>query len=371
MRILHTADWQIGRRYPFFEEADGALLAESRFTMVERLRDLARAESVDLMVVAGDVFDAQTVDERSLRRVFRALADFSCPCCLLPGNHDAALAESVWTRAQRLNLVPETVALLLVPEPRHFHDLGVSILPAPLTQRHTLRDATEDFASMESPPGFFRIGVAHGAVTSVLADGADANNPINPNCVEQAHLDYLALGDWHGTREISPRAWYSGTPEPDRFTNNLRGQVLMVEIAAPGELPVVRPIAVAQYRWQEWRHEFRVAEDVERLQERLAPLGAQDVIRLHLSGTLDLAAQRRLDEVLAEVRARLRVLDLADPQVRLQASDADIAELRVDGYLTEVVQELRQRSAHPEEGAFASEALGILATLLQESEGTR
>ena len=54
-----------------------------------------------------------------------------------------------------------------------------------------------------------------------------------------ARLDYLALGDWHGTRRIDARTWYSGTPEPDRFKANEPGNVLQVDIARAGAEPIV------------------------------------------------------------------------------------------------------------------------------------
>ena len=115
-RLLHTADWQIGRhssaalgsrsRSGRFSEDDAALLAEARFTAIERIAALATAEQVDAVLVAGDVFDAQTVSDRTIHRTFQLMKGYSGPWILIPGNHDAALAESVWTRAQRLNAIP-------------------------------------------------------------------------------------------------------------------------------------------------------------------------------------------------------------------------------------------------------------------------
>src|SRR5690606_5905625 len=59
-RFLHTADWQIGRQYARFAPEDALALAEARLSAVERLADIAHQEAVDAVLVAGDVFDAQT-----------------------------------------------------------------------------------------------------------------------------------------------------------------------------------------------------------------------------------------------------------------------------------------------------------------------
>lgn len=99
VKILHTADWQFGRTYSRFEPDDGIPLAEARFHVVERVAQLANVEQVDVVVVAGDVFDLQTLSERAVRRVFNALSTWQGLWVMIPGNHDAALAESIWTQA--------------------------------------------------------------------------------------------------------------------------------------------------------------------------------------------------------------------------------------------------------------------------------
>ena len=104
-RFLHTADWQVGRQYSSFAPDDAVALAEARISVIERIADLASEEAVDAVLVAGDVFEAQTVSDRTIRRLFNAMSAYAGLWILIPGNHDAALAESVWTRAQRLGAV--------------------------------------------------------------------------------------------------------------------------------------------------------------------------------------------------------------------------------------------------------------------------
>lgn len=149
-KFLHTADWQMGRAFTRFETEDGAALVEARFEAIETLAQLANEHQCDAVLVAGDVFDAQTVSDRTIRRVFNATKGFAGPWVMLPGNHDAALAESVWTRAQRLGAVPENVHLALQPGVIDLEPQRLSILCAPLTQRHTYGDLTEPFSGYET-----------------------------------------------------------------------------------------------------------------------------------------------------------------------------------------------------------------------------
>jgi DNA repair exonuclease SbcCD nuclease subunit len=364
-RFLHTADWQIGRQFSSFDPEHAPLLADARLAAVERLAALATQHSVDAVLVAGDVFDAQTVSDRTVRRLFNALAGYAGPWLLIPGNHDAALAESVWTRAQRLNAVPANAHLLLTPEPRLFAEAGFAVLPAPLTQRHTHGDLTAWFDGCDTPAGLLRLGLAHGSVQGLLAEGIDATNPIAPDRTERARLDYLALGDWHGCKRIDARTWYAGTPEPDRFKDNGAGQALLVEIVAPGAEPQVTPIAVGQYRWHTLDTVLQVASDVDALVERLGALGASDLASLRLAGTIDLASHARLQAAIHRAEAATRDLQCDSADLHLTPTDDDIAALQADGYLGELIAELRsEQAADTPEARTARDALALLTAAL-------
>ena len=175
--ILHTADWQIGRVFTQFEPDDAAALFEARFAVVERLAGIATDRGVDAILVAGDVFDAQTVADKTIRRLFNAMQGFTRTWVLMPGNHDAALAESVWSRARRLGVIPGNVTVCL--ESKALVVAGkFSLLPAPLTQRHTYVDVTDWFAAHVSTDDLPRIGLAHGSVQGILPEDVDSANPI-------------------------------------------------------------------------------------------------------------------------------------------------------------------------------------------------
>jgi hypothetical protein len=60
----------------------------------------------------------------AIRRLFAQLVGFAGPWLMIPGNHDAALAESVWTCARRIGAVPPNVHLALEPGVLDFAALG-------------------------------------------------------------------------------------------------------------------------------------------------------------------------------------------------------------------------------------------------------
>ena len=365
-KFLHTADWQIGRLFNTFDPEQAPLLAEARFTAVERLADLATAHNVSAVLVAGDVFDAQTVSDRTVRRLFNALSAFAGPWLMIPGNHDAALAESVWTRAQRLGVVPANVHLCLVPEVRLFPELGFAVLPAPLTQRHTYGDLTNWFDTAETPAGLLRIGLAHGSVQGILSEDIDSANPIAKDRPDSARLDYLALGDWHGTKIVGPKLAYSGTPEPDRFKANDSGQALLVDIPEMGVIPIITPVDTAQFRWRSVTADLQVESDADLLMDQLQALQSNEVVDLAITGRTSLAMRNRLSDAIGKAEASARYLRADLSGLQMVPSDDDIAGMQADGYLADVISELRTANATSDAyGAnVVQEALALLAAEL-------
>lgn len=373
VKFIHTADWQLGKTFDFEASDDGrdpaAALAQARFDAVRRLAQLAEEHDAAAILVAGDVFEKPGLSDDALRRAFHAMAGFTGPWVLLPGNHDAALAESVWTRAERLGIVPANVLLALAPGVLELADAGMAVLTAPLTQRHVHDDLTAAFDGWDTAPGLLRIGLAHGSVAGILPEQADAPNPVAPDRAARARLDYLALGDWHGMKQIDPRTWYSGTPEPDRFKDNDPGNVLLVEIDSPGALPRVTPLRVARYRWQERSEQVHGSADVERLAEQLRSLGCGDVVRLTIGGMTDFITAEALRLALDDARARAHVVEADLSTLRLDPTDADLASMHVDGALAEVVATLRELQEDPGQAEVAREALRQLFDILRRSEG--
>ena len=373
LRFLHTADWQIGRQYSQFPADDAVPLAEARLTAVENIARLATEHSVDAVLVAGDVFDAQTISDRTIRRLFNAMQGYSGPWLMIPGNHDAALAESVWTRATRLRAITPNLHLALEPKTFDFPALGFSALMAPLTQRHTYNDLTEWFDRAPTPMGHLRIGVAHGSVQGVLAEGIDSANPIAAGRAADAKLDYLAMGDWHGCKQIDDHTWYSGTPEPDRFKGNEPGYVLLVEIDAPQVEARVTRVKTGQFVWAIREEILSVPSDLDAVIARLNECEPHDVLSVAIRGQIDLAGMQRLRAALSESEAKARSIQANLSALRLLPTEEDIAGLNADGYLGEVIAELRDGQAGTTATAdaeVANHALGLLASILEERKLT-
>ncbi|MGB7301045.1 MAG: DNA repair exonuclease [Burkholderiaceae bacterium] len=366
-RFLHTADWQIGRQFARFEADDGARLVAARLAAVQRIAALAVQLPVDAVLVAGDIFDMQNVSDKLLRRTFQAMNGFKGLWVLIPGNHDAALSNSVWTRAQEFGLLKDNIRLLDSPEPVEFRDVGFAVLPAPLTQRHTAEDLTEWFDTAQTADNLVRIGMAHGGVLGRLPDPAYTSNPIAAERAQTARLDYLALGDWHGALQVDPHTWYCGTPEADSFRTRRPGYALDITISRPGAPVQVTEQRIGQFDWHRRLIALNTADGIGLVSDFLEPLGANDVVRCKLSGQLDWSETQALNQLIAQAEARLGALSIDRTQLRLIPAESEISNLSVDGYLGDVFAELRAQvsdNTKIDDDPVLHEALALLSDIL-------
>lgn len=362
--VIHTADWQIGKTFGNIPGDAGAMLREQRFQTIRRVAELARQRAADAILVAGDVFDSNAVKDETIRRAFNAMEAFDGPWVLLPGNHDAALAESVWTRIMRRG-VRENVLLATSPEPILLANGRIAVLPAPLRRKQEVVDLTEWFDGAETPPGAVRLGLAHGSVAHRLPEAAEAKNPIADDRADRARLDYLALGDWHGTREIAPRTWYAGTPEPDRWKENDPGNVLLVTIERPGARPSVERIGIGHFHWRGLQACIHSRVDVDVLDDTVSRFGISPerlVLALRLDGAVDFATRTALDDVLQRWRASCRFLDVSDADLIDEPSEDDLDRIDHGGFVRTAVEWLRARANDPRDSGrdVARLALRIL-----------
>jgi len=358
IRILHTADWQIGKPFGNFEPDRRGELRAERFAAVARIAALAEERGCDAVLVAGDAFDDNTVPDRDLNRTLDAMAAFSGPWVMLPGNHDAALSVSVWTRLRRLT-TRATIMIADRPEPVVLKDGALVILPAPLTRRREGADLTEWFDHAATPSHAVRAGLAHGAVLNRLPEKAEAGNPIADDRADRAKLDYLALGDWHGFVEIAPRTVYSGTPEPDRYPANAPGHVAIVEIDAPGVAPRIERVRIARFDWRSM--DVRLDGGIGALDDALAALTrpGETLLDLTLSGSLSLRERVRLDEALAGWQARLFDLRLSDEGLLDEPDEEDLDHIDVGGFVRVAIERLRAKAADPQDPERAAAQLAL------------
>ncbi|MHB2019827.1 MAG: metallophosphoesterase family protein, partial [Candidatus Xenobia bacterium] len=203
-----------------------------------------------------------------------------------------------------------------------------------------------------------RIGIAHGSI------GTPDCYPI-ANKAAPLDLDYLALGHWHGMKQIDERTWYSGTPEPTAFGEQNSGNALLVEVDAPRAVPRVRQVALAHFKWHSIDRELHDEEDVQQMLTEVDALAdARRLLWLRLHGRLPQTLVDQCERISGERFFHLRL------EVEVAVANG-LQEYR-HPLLREMSQVLAARTAaEGEDAAAARRALSRLARFVEQAGFTK
>ncbi|MQA12455.1 MAG: exonuclease subunit SbcD [Pseudonocardiaceae bacterium] len=311
MRVLHTSDWHIGR---MFHGAD--LLAEQE-SVLGHLADVVADERVDVVVVAGDVYDRAVPSGEAVRVAARTLArirEAGAELVITPGNHDSAPrlgAFAEFAAAGGLHLCTRLARLhepvvrndehgpvafyglpYLEPEPaRHALDVRDSRGHVGVLTEAMRRVRTDLERRRQAEPTTRSVVLAHAFVTG--GAGCDSERTIAIGGVEQVpgsvfdDVDYVALGHLHGPQRLTDRLRYSGSPLAYSFSEARQHKsVWLVDLDSCGladvrrhELPVPRKLGLLNGRLEDLladpRHEDVVDHYVSvTLTDRVRPMDA-------------------------------------------------------------------------------------------------
>lgn len=371
-RFIHASDLHLGRRFANIPEPpDGNVrgrLMEARHGAIARLAAAAVAHGAGDILLAGDTFDTATPSPTAIRQTLAAMAE-AAPIrwWLLPGNHDNLRdAEPLWDAIRREG--PANVCTLTESVPVALA-AGVTLLPCPVEWRSAGRDPTTAMLDMQSPAGDLRIGLAHGGVADFGEDGA----AIAPDRDRSAGLDFLALGDWHGRMQVSPRVHYCGSPEQDRFKHDRRGVCLAVGIAGPGATPQVDEVETGSFLWIEREVTLAPRQDAGAALDAVLPAaGRRDtLLRVHASGWTGLAERARLQAAAERCGPEFAHFDLRTDGLGAQYEPDDLDEIDHAGALRlaadTLMDEAGDGARSEEDRTVATDALARLYAYTREA----
>jgi exonuclease SbcD len=285
MRILHTSDWHIGRT--FHGHSTLAPLGQVLGALIGQVQE----RDIDVVIVAGDIFDSATPSAECyavLSSALRGLRDAGAVVILTSGNHDSATrlgfqAEFAGLAGIHVLTRPDQhdQPVVLADEHGPVAFYGIAYLE-PALVRHLYPDAAlrshaqviefamdrvrADLSSRDARSVVLshcfaaNIGVVGGASADdvAVASASDVERDITSGGLDLVPVrafdgpDYVALGHIHGRATLTDRVRYSGAPLHYSFgeADKPRGSWL-VDLDAHGlaavewlDLPVPRRLSV-------------------------------------------------------------------------------------------------------------------------------
>jgi DNA repair protein SbcD/Mre11 len=334
VKILHTSDWHVGRSIRGRSRA-----AEHRAVLAE-IAGIAADHAVDLVTVAGDLFDVAAPTPESERIVYRALLDLSeiAPVIVVAGNHDNPRRLQAVAPLLRLGRVRVAATVSRPAEGGVVDDLGLPVRVALLpwqSQRGIVsaadlmaKDAMDNAADYGGRMGRIvaalcagmttdtvNLAVGHMSLFGAARGGSERQSHIFGYAVAAqcfpGHLSYVALGHFHRRQRVPGPApiWYSGSPLQLDFGESEDDKGVIVVEAEPGTPASTTPVPI-----RGGRRLLRLAGTLDEVVEAAA--GAGDA---YLKVEIDEPARAGLAE---EVRDRLPdVVDVSLAPARRDVQD--------------------------------------------------
>jgi exonuclease SbcD len=261
LRILHTADWHVGR------QIKGRSRADEHRAVLDEIAGLAAREGADLVIVAGDLFDVAAPSPEAEEIVYGALlalADGGAHVVLVAGNHDHPRRfEAIKPLLQRTGRVHAGAVLarpadggVLTVTTASGETARIALFPflsqrgivtADALMRGDAADHAQSYAQRTAElvralcapfaTDSVNLLVGHMMVERAVAGGGERaahmgeDYRVGASCFDHPSLHYVALGHVHRAQRIPAACpvWYSGSPLQLDFgeTENEPGVVLI------------------------------------------------------------------------------------------------------------------------------------------------
>ena len=213
VKIVHAADFHLDSAFGALSGEQARQRRRESRELLTRLANYVNQNGVDVVLLAGDLFDSDTTYRETLEALSDALGAMRARVFIAPGNHDPYSAKSPYaTLAWPENVhvfSSNTVERVVLPE------LSCAVYGAAFTASAQEESLLANFHAPED--GLVHLMVLHGD----LSAAGLRYDPITKEQIGQSGLDYLALGHTHQfggfAREGKTTYAYSGCPEGRGF----------------------------------------------------------------------------------------------------------------------------------------------------------
>lgn len=396
VRLLHTSDWHLGRSF----HGAGLLAAQAAF--LDHLVEVVRAESVDVVAVAGDVYDRALPAPDTVALLSQAcerLVDAGAQVVLSSGNHDSAIRLGFASGLLERSGLHIRTSIDELARPVIVN--GVAVVPIPYLEPSqvclSLGAARSHDAVLRAAVGQALVGVPAGMPTVVLAHAfvtggatSDSERDLTVGGVGTASasafdgVTYAALGHLHRPQALSERVRYSGSPLAFSFSEaGHEKSSVLVDIEPDGAVsctqlptPVPRRIASITGRLDDlltdraWTlHEQSWVQAV--LTDNVRPVAAMERLRRRFPHCVDLrfepaGAAPAAMSYSARLRARTGTLEVVTDFIRHARGEDHLSQAEAS-LVAEAVEQARLTGAARDDRVPADQRAAASGALVESA----
>ena len=360
---MHTSDLHLGAKMFFLGEKAEQQREQLKKTFA-KIVDKALELNVDLFLIAGDVFDNPLPSQVNLaffqEQIERLLAK-GIFVVQIPGNHDFLEKESVYLHEDFFRSPRNNYRMIIKEyDTWEIPELDTFVQASAVTRQKSRVSPLAGFTNKgQAGKGTkqWQIGLAHGSIAGI---SADANFPIDKKEIAQLGLDYLALGDWHSTLNVSADgclAYYSGSPEAVAVDQKGAGNVIFIELEQ-GKKPQAAVLPVGS------RKNVKIALNIDKytninqlIKEIQQYQGGDTILQAELMGFRKLDFNLDIEDLLKHLQPDffyLRMDDESQLQISAQELQKYPGEL-ITGRFIKILQE--RKGKDKKENALIDKAI--------------
>ena len=278
IKFLHAADFHLDSPFAAYSAEQAKQRRRESRRLPERLENYVNQNGVELVLLAGDLFDGAMVYRETLEALIDALGGMAARVFIAPGNHDFYSARSPYA-TQRW---PENVHIFRAREIERVElpELGCAVYGAAFTGAAQETSLLAGFCAPED--GLAHLMVLHGDLNAA----EPRYDPLTPEEIAASGLDYLALGHTHrfnGVQRAGKTAYaYSGCPEGRGFDEPDDKGFLLGEL---GDSEVdITFVPFARRRYQILRLDVTNTTPERVLRDAMPDTAASDLCRVIFTG---------------------------------------------------------------------------------------
>ncbi|NOV81907.1 DNA repair exonuclease SbcCD nuclease subunit [Clostridium saccharobutylicum] len=190
IRILHTADIHFDTPFSGMTPNEALKSKEELKEVFEKIIQITNERKIDILLIAGDVFDNLSVNKSTLYFIKSCLEKINhVKIFISPGNHDPFNDKSFYSM---IEWPDNTHIFTEKPERIILEELDTVVWGVGFDKPHINNSLLKDIQRID---GYNNVMVLHGEITTTK----DSNdyNPITEEDIATSEMDYIALGHRH------------------------------------------------------------------------------------------------------------------------------------------------------------------------------